>query len=406
MFNLDVEISHAGINSMKWDPAFEVYRPGSSNGAAKNYGNKRLLSMWLAEMDFQVPQESIDAIIKRAKRGLLGYSYVNDSYFEAFTDFVARRHGQIIDPEWIVLTPGVGPAFNMLLQTLTKPGDKVVIQQPVYHPFAQAVENNGRFLVNNSLINDNGCYRIDFDDLEAKTADPAVKLLLFCSPHNPVGRVWTRNELTRLGEICLANNVLVISDEIHADLAQSRHKFVSFGAISHAFAQNSVCCMAPSKTFNMPGMQISNIIIPNAALRHKFNEFLTCLDLKGSNYFGVIAAEQAYRHGDAWLDAVIDYIGDNYRFMCSFLAQELPQLRLSPLQATYLAWLDCRALGLGNHALESLVYHEASLLVSQGYTFGEAEGSGFLRVNLACPRSIVVEAMERLKTAVAAFEYA
>lgn len=406
-FNLDIEISRAGTNSVKWEHAFnEDHMLVPSDVADKKHGADRLLPMWVADMDFHVPQESVDAIIKRAKHGLFGYSAVSEGYFEAFAGFVARRHDWVIEPDWVVLTPGVVPAFNMLLQTFTLPGDKVIIQRPVYHPFTYAVENNGRTLVNNALINDNGYYRMDFDDLAEKAADPDTKLMIFCSPHNPVGRVWTREELTRMGEICLANNVLVISDEIHCDLAQRSNKFVSFGSISEAFAQNSICCMAPSKTFNMAGMKVSNIIIPNEEMKLQFDDFLMCLGLKGTNCFGVIAAEQAYRHGDAWLDAVIDYVGENHRYMCDYLAQHLPQLRLSPLEGTYLTWLDCRALELNNEELESLVYDKAGLFVNQGHVFGEEAGSGFLRFNLACPRSIVEEAMSRLKTAVSTLEYA
>jgi len=307
-----------------------------------------------------------------------------------------KRHGWEIEPEWICTTPGVVPALNMLVKTYISPGDKVLIQTPVYYPFNKAVENGDGVLITNPLIYENGCYCMDFADLEQKTKDPQVKMAILCSPHNPVGRVWTRDELLRFGEICLKNNVLVVSDEIHGDLILEGYVFTPFAGISESFAQSSITCTAPSKTFNLAGLKTSNITIANEQLRARFKKTLGRTALGGVGAFGIVALEAAYNHGEEWLSQVLDYIMGNLRYLEKYIAEHLPQIKVVPLEGTYLAWLDCRSLGLGSKELERMMLEEARVYLDEGYIFG-IEGEGFERVNLACPRSVLVEALERIR---------
>jgi cysteine-S-conjugate beta-lyase len=288
----------------------------------------------------------------------------------------------------------------MLVQTFIQPGEKVLVQRPVYYPFFSAVQNNGGQIVSNSLKLVNGRYQMDFDDLAEKTADPAVKMAILCSPHNPVARVWTAEELTRFGEICLANDVLVIADEIHCDLIYPGQTFTSFACLGEEFAQKSIVCTAPSKTFNLAGLKMSNIIIPDGALRRPFRRTLERHGLLGSSPFGLVATEAAYNHGEEWLTAVMAYIAANYRFMTEYIAEHLPQLQVLPAEGTYLVWVDCRRLGLDPVARKALIFNQAKVFLDEGEMFGP-EGEGFERFNIACPRHILAEALERIKTAVA-----
>lgn len=399
-FDFDTEVNKFGINSIKWEFMFDAdHNATHGDHAHPKHGNERVLPMWVADMDFRVPPLVIEAVVKRAQRGVFGYCMPTDSYYEAVINWFARRYGRSIKKEWIVMTPGVVPALNLMIQTYTQPGDKIIIQRPVYHPFTFAIENNGREVVSNSLVLQNGRYQMNFDDLAAKAADPAVKMLILCSPHNPISRVWNREELTRLGEICLENDVLVVSDEIHCDLIYKDVTFTSFANISERFAQNSIVCTAPSKTFNLAGLKLSNIIIPNEDLRTRFTQTLACTGLMGTNTFGVVATEAAYNFGEPWLTAVMAYIEGNYNFMRDYLAEHLPQLHLMPAEGTYLVWLDCRALELTPEERKKLIFEDAHLYLDEGEIFGP-EGEGFERFNLACPRSLLAEALERLKTVI------
>ena len=279
----------------------------------------------------------------------------------------------------------------------------MLIQPPVYHPFYTAAEANGFGLAFNPLILEDGRYRMDFADLENKAQDPAVKMLILCSPHNPVGRVWTREELTRLGEICLKRNILVVSDEIHGDLILGGRKFTSYGAIGEEFAQQAVICTAPSKTFNVAGLKTSNIMIPNAELRARFAQTLRGNGMGGANLFGALACEVAYSEGDEWLDQLLAYIEGNLRFLQEYIARRIPQISVIPPEGTYLVWLDCRRLGLDKDALHKLFFETARVFLGDGYGFG-AEGEGFQRVNIACTRAILAEALERVAQVVAGLE--
>lgn len=392
-FNFDQEIDRKGTYSVKWEMTPQDY-----DGQA-NPNGKQLLPMWVADMDFRVPPVVVEALVKRAEHGLFGYSYPMDSYYETVVDWHKRRYGRSLQKDWIVLTPGVVPALNMIVQSFIQPGDKVLIQRPVYYPFFSAIENHGGEIVSNNLVYENGRYHMDFADLAQKAADPAVKMAILCSPHNPVGRVWTPEELRQFGQICLENDVLVISDEIHCDLILPGHSFTSFASISEAFEQKSIVCTAPSKTFNLAGLHTSNIIIPDEEMRQRVKQTMEKHRMPGANPFGLVATEAAYKEGEEWLTAVIDYIADNYKFMEAYLAEHLPQLRPIPLEGTYLLWVDCHGLELDPAARRQLLLNEARVYLDEGELFGP-EGEMFERFNLACPRSVLVEALERVVTAV------
>jgi cystathionine beta-lyase len=351
-------------------------------------------------MDFHCPSPVIEAMTARAEQGIFGYSRPTDSYYEAVINWLQRRHGWTVERDWIALSPGVVTAISMLVQSCTMSGDKVLIQRPVYYPFTNVIESNGRLVVSNSLLYEHGRYSMDFEDLSARASDPAVKMAILCSPHNPVGRVWSAGELARFGEICLENGVLVVSDEVHADLIYKGNSFTSFASISELFCANSVTCTAASKSFNLAGLKTSNIIIPDEALRESFVQEVERNGLYGANSFGIVATEAAYNHGEAWLESVMEYVEGNYRFMVAYLAQQLPQLRVVPAEGTYLVWIDFRELGLSPGDRRELLLNQARVLLDEGELFGP-EGEGFERINIACPRSILVEALERIGAAVA-----
>jgi cystathionine beta-lyase len=402
-YDFDREICRTSTNSTKWEFFMEGHEPVYWERTDPSLGDERVLPMWVADMDFPAPQPVVDALVERARHGIYGYTGRTDAYYQALVDWMRRRQGWQVDPEWMCSTPGVVSALNLLVRTFILPGEKVLIQPPVYHPFFYAIQNNGAQLVTNPLIYQNGGYGMDFADLEDKVRDPELKMAILCSPHNPVGRVWTREELVRFGQACLENNVLVVADEIHADLILRGHTFTPFAGISQDFVQHSVVCTAPSKTFNLAGLHTSNIIIPNGDLRARFQQTLRATGLGGAGVFGVVALEAAYNHGEEWLEQVLDYIQGNLDYLEEYLARHIPRIRLVRTQGTYLAWLDCRGLGLDKEALERLMFEEARVYLDQGFLFGP-EGEGFERLNLACPRSILVEALKRIKNAIQRLE--
>jgi cystathionine beta-lyase len=381
---------------MKWEFIFDGSTLTFGDHADPKHGPNRLLPMWVADMDFRCPPAVIEALVTRAEHGVYGYNFPCDSYYEAVIKWMARRYNREIDRDWISLTPGVVSALNMLVQTFVEPGDRVLVQRPVYRPFFDVIINNGAEIVSNSLLYKNGQYEMDFDDLAQKAADPAVKMAILCSPHNPVGRVWTAEELTRFGEICIENDVLVIADEVHCDLIYKGYSFTSFASLSEIFAHNSFVCTAASKTFNLAGLKTSNIITPNRDLRERFEKTLVRNGLFGVNTFGIVAVEAAYNHGEEWLEEVMVYIENNYRFMESFIAEHLPQLKIIRPQGTYLVWVDFRNLGLDPTSRKAWLMDEARVYLNEGELFGP-EGEGFERFNIACPRSILEEALERIK---------
>lgn len=385
-YNFDKVIDRFHTASVKWDEQ------------EKLFGQKDLLPLWVADMDFQLPAPVLEAMRARVDHGIFGYTERPESYYEAVIGWMQRRHGWQIQKEWICYCPGVVPALSYLVQSFTKPGEKVMIQPPVYPPFSGVVTANGREVVENPLKYEDGRLTMDFDDMRSKM-DPDVKLFILCNPHNPGGRVWTREELTELGNICMENNVMVISDEIHGDLVLKGHTHIPFASISDEFAQHSIVCTAPSKTFNMAGLQTSNIIIANEEWRNAFQHTLNILSLRLTNTFGVVATESAYRYGDEWLDQLLEYLQGNLAFLTSFIESRIPKIKVVQPEATYLVWLDCRELGLDEKSLQRFLLTQAKVAVNQGYTFGQG-GEQFIRLNIACPRSILEEGLKRIEQAV------
>jgi cystathionine beta-lyase len=381
-YDFDKVIHRQNTNSYKWDQ-----------------GEKDVLPMWVADMDFEVPLPVKEAIVKKAEHGIYGYSLPQDSYFEAIINWEKKRQGWTIKKDWISFSPGIVPGINMLVRTLAQPGDKVIVQTPVYYPFFGAIINNGCRIEKNSLTLENKKYSMDFEDLEQKAKDPRATLLILSSPHNPVGRVWTKEELTRLGNICQDNDVMVIADEIHSDLIYKGNKHTPFASICEKFEQNSITCIAPSKTFNMAGLQTSAIIIPDDKIRKLFSNILDSNSLKSQNIFGITALEAAYTHGEEWLEQLIVYLGENLDFLNGFIKEKLPMIDVIKPQGTYLVWLDFRKLGLNKTVLEDLMLKKAKIWLDEGYIFGE-EGEGFERINIACPRSILEKGLQRIERAI------
>jgi cystathionine beta-lyase len=395
-YDFDQEISRQGTNSVKWEFIQEGKDVLHWEHTDKAFGKNRVLPMWVADMDFPCPKPVVEALIARAEHGIYGYTAPTDSYYDSVVNWMKKRHGWDIAADWICTTPGVVPALNMLVRTFVSPGDKVLIQTPVYYPFFTAIENNQGQIISNPLVYEKGRYRMDFEDLEEKVKDPKVKMAILCSPHNPVGRVWTKEELLRFGKICLENQVLIVSDEIHGDLIYKGNEFTPFASLDEAFAQNAVVCTAPSKTFNMAGLHTSNIIIPNHQLRADFKKTLQNNGLFGIGPFGLVALEAAYKDGEEWLEQVLAYIEDNLHFLEVYISEHIPHITVIRPEGTYLVWLDCRSLGLDKWDLKRLMLEEAKVYLDEGFIFGP-EGEGFERINIACPRPILAEALERMK---------
>jgi cystathionine beta-lyase len=386
-YDFDAIIDRRNTDSLKYD--FAVRR-GKPEG---------ILPLWVADMDFQTPSCVIDALTERSRHGIFGYSDTDEGYFAVLQSWFKRRFGWEIEPEWLVKTPGVVTAIYIAVKALTQPGDAVLIQQPVYYPFSSAVTETGRKLVVNQLVLENGRYLIDFDDFEKKITENNVKLFILCSPHNPVGRVWTRDELARLGEICLRHDVRVISDEIHADFVYPGHEHQVFADVSRELRNITITCTAPSKTFNLAGLQISNIFIQNKSMRDAFLREYAASGLSQLGIMGMVACKAAYAGGEEWLEALKVYLSDNLAFLRDFLSREIPQVSLIEPEGTYLAWLDFRKLEFSPKELDDFIVHKAGLWLDDGAMFGVG-GEGFQRVNIACPRVVLREALERLKKAV------
>lgn len=380
-YDFDKLTDRRGTNSYKWDSAV---------------AEKDILPMWVADMDFQTAPAIIEALQKRVEHGIFGYTKVPQSYYDAVTNWFSRRHKWNISAEWIIYTSGVVPAISAILKALTTPGDKVLVQTPVYNCFFSSIRNNGCEMVSSPLIYDGNTYSIDYDDLEQKASDPRVKTMLLCNPHNPAGRVWTREELTRMGEICLRHNVVVISDEIHCELVMPSlgREYTPFASISDGFQEHSVTCVSPSKAFNIAGLQIANIVCSNADRRAKIDRAINDNEVCDVNPFGVIATEAAYNEGEQWLNELLEYIEQNYLFMKDFSHANLPHFPLTELEGTYLVWMDCSKLGISSEALEHQLMEDAGLWLNAGTMYG-AEGEGFMRWNIACPRARLKEGLKR-----------
>jgi len=361
-------------------------------------GDPEILPMWVADMDFPAPPAVVEALARRAAHGAYGYHYVAPSFWEAIVQWLGGRWGWDVRKEWLLRSPGVVTALNLCVKAFTAPGEAIVVQTPVYYPFFGAVENNGRTLVRNPLKFESGRWLMDYEDLERKI-DGRTRLLILCSPHNPVGRVWTREELDRLVDICLAHDLLIISDEIHGDLALPGYRHQPLAALSEAVAARTVTLIAPSKTFNLAGLASSAVIASNPGLLNLLKKEHHAAGLTLPNIFGAIAMEAAYRDGGAWLDALLAYLDENQNFASRFIEERLPTLRFMKSEGTFLALLDCRTLGLDQKSLNEFFIRQAKVFFSDGSLFGE-EIQGFERLNFACPRALLVEALERVERAV------
>lgn len=376
-YDFDKTIDRRATNSYKWDSAPEGVLP-----------------MWVADMDFRTAPAIIDALQKRVAHGIFGYTRVPDAYYDAVTSWFSRRHGWDIDREWIIYTSGVVPAVSAVIKALTVPGDKVIVQTPVYNCFFSSIRNNGCEIVSNPLRRTADTYEMDFDALERCAADPRAKVMLLCNPHNPAGRVWTPDELTRLGNICLRNGVTVVADEIHCELVYQGFKYTPFASLSDAFLHRSVTCVSPSKAFNIAGLQIANIVAFDNDLRSRIDKAININEVCDVNPFGVAATIAAYNEGEEWLNQLVDYLHGNYEAMAEFCRRELLEFPITRLEGTYLVWMDCSSLGMPSDALEHALLDDARLWLNAGTMYG-AEGEGYMRWNIACPRSVMLDGLNR-----------
>lgn len=386
-FDFDTVPNRRGTNCFKYDFAREMGMP------------EDVLPLWVADMDFPTAPAVLERLHALAEHGIFGYTGVKDAYFSAVHNWYAQRFGWETQRSWLVTTPGVVFAIAIAIRAFTQKGDAILIQQPVYYPFANKVTENDRQLVVNQLVLKNGRYEMDFADMERKIVDYHVKMLLLCSPHNPVGRVWTKEELLRVGEICQKHGVLVVSDEIHADFTYAGHTHRVFASVKSEFADFTITCTAPSKTFNLAGLQNSNIFIPNRQLRHAYKKELSACGCGGTNCMGMAACQAAYEAGADWLEQLKQYLAGNLAYIRQFLREKLPDIALIEPDGTYLVWLDLRKLGLTEQQQRQLIVQDAKLWLDTGTLFGQG-GEGFERINIACPRTTIKQAMQRLEHAV------
>ncbi len=393
-YDFDQVCNRKDTDCLKWDLIGSVF------------GEDDIIPLWVADMDFPVAEEIKEALKERIEHPFYGYTRPGAGIVDAVVKRMKDKFDWEIEPEWVVFTPGVVPALHIAIRSLTHPGDEVLLQQPVYYPFFPAVTSSGCQIVNNGLKLIDGKYEINFEDLEEKLIPNSglgsnpnrIKTMIFCNPHNPVGRVWSREEITKLGKIAIDNGLVVISDEIHCEILFDDNKHSPFATISKEFEQNCIICMSPSKTFNLAGLDVSSIIIPNKEIRENFINTQNGI-VPGPNLFGLTALEAAYRYGDEWLKQVMEYIGQNLDFLIDYTENKIPKIKVIKPQGTYLIWLDCRELGLNDEELKKFMLKEAKVGLNDGFIFGK-EGSGFVRINIACPEAILEEALKRIENAV------
>lgn len=385
--SFDEIIDRKNTDSLKYDFAAKRGKPDD------------ILPLWVADMDFRTHPAVIEALSKKSRHGIFGYSESGQDYFEVMKNWFAFHYDWQIQSDWLIKTPGVVCAICTAIRCLTEKGDAVLIQQPVYYPFSESILMNERKLVVNQLVYSNGRYSIDFEDFEDKIIQNDVKLFILCNPHNPVGRVWTRAELTRLGDICLRHSVLVVSDEIHADFVYPGYKHLVFASIKPEFSHITVTCTAPTKTFNLAGLQISNIFIKNKDIKHKMKQEIIKSGYSQVNIMGIVACRAAYAIGYEWLNELRAYLSGNLDFARNFLKLHLPQVKLVEPEGTYLIWLDFQNLGLDDSRLENLIVNKARLWLDSGTMFG-AGGEGFQRLNIACSKAILEKAFKQLENAI------
>lgn len=390
-FDFDKVIDRRGTNCLKYD-------------FAKERGMREdALSLWVADMDFPTASAITDRLHEAVDHGIFGYTEGKEEYFNAVQNWFKDNFDWEVKRNWLIKTPGVVFGLAMAVKAYTKEGEAVLIQQPVYYPFSEVIEDNNRVLVNNSLKNVDGHYEIDFEDFEEKIVANNVKLFILCNPHNPVGRVWKKEELLKMGEICLKHNVIVVSDEIHSDFAFPGYKHNVFASLSDEIADITVTCTAPSKTFNLAGLQISNIFISNPALRGKFRKAVAAAGYSQVNVMGLVACQAAYEEGREWLNELKEYLVQNLNFVRDYLKENIPQVKLIEPEGTYLIWLDFREMGLSKDELEDLIVNKAKLWLDSGAIFG-VDGIGYQRINIACPRVTLEQAMKQLKDAVVSYK--
>ena len=384
----DEQIARDRTYSVKWDRTEAVFQT-----------KEEILPMWVADMDFKPPEGVLGAMKERLEHGIFGYTFVDDEVTDTVRHWMKTRHGWGVERSWISYSTGVVPSLAKTVLAFTEPGERVLIQSPVYPPFFSVVKENGREVENCQLMESDGDYRIDFTAFEESAAKPDVKLFFLCSPHNPVGRVWTKEELTALADICLAHDVVIVADEIHSDLIMDGQTHVPMASLSEDISHQTVTLSAPSKTFNLAGLQASFVIAENKAHRKKLAEVDRSQGNFTLNTFGILAMKASYETGSEWLSELNTYIEENAKTVQAFLEKEVPEIRMAAPEATYLLWLDCRALGLDDKALEKLFVEEGKIGFNWGHTFG-AGGEGFVRMNVACPRATVEEGLERMKAAI------
>lgn len=384
-YNFDEIINRENTASVKFDLRKVVF------------GKEDIIPMWVADMDFKTPEFIIDALKKRLEHPILGYSYRPDSYFQSIIKWVKRRHQWDIEKDWISFSPGIVPAINMAIMAYTKPGDKIIVQPPVYHPFFSAIKNNNRIQIENPLVLKNGRYYFDFEDLKKKVKD--AKMILLSNPHNPGGSVWAKEELQKLGEMCVKNNVLIMADEIHADLVFKPAKFVPMASVTPEIANQTTTFIAPSKTFNMAGLATSSVINSNPSLKEKYDQVLDAIHIGMGNIFGTVASEAAYNYGDQWLDELLVYLSQNMDFVEQYFSEHIPDIKVIRPEGTYLMWLDCSGLNLKNKDLKDFMINDAGLGFNDGRMFGTG-GDGFMRMNVASPKQAIKIALNKLREAV------
>lgn len=373
----DKEIDRKNTGSMKWDV---------SEGE---------LPMWVADMDFETAPEITEAMIKRAKHGVFGYTLIQDDWYEAYQNWWKKRHQFEIKKEWLLFCTGVVPAISSIIRKMTTVAENVVVMTPVYNIFFNSILNNGRNVLESKLVYKDGVYQIDFEDLEEKLANPQTSMLLFCNPHNPVGKIWDKDTLEKIGELCIKHHVLVLSDEIHCDITRPGKEYIPFASVSDSCKYNSITCVAPTKTFNLAGIQTSAVIVPNETIRHKVNRGLNTDEVAEPNVFAAIAPVAAFNYGAKWLDELREYLWENRNYVEQYVKNEIPDLSVVEADATYLLWLDCRKITENSSKICRFLRKETGLYVSSGRAY--RNGNGFLRINLACQKEKVIDGMKRLK---------
>jgi cysteine-S-conjugate beta-lyase len=386
IWNFDDPVKREGTNCIKYDLREEIF------------GKKDIIPMWVADMDFNTPDFITEALRDQLKHEIFGYSFRPPEYYSSIIGWMKLRHNWSIEKEWITFTPGIVPALNFCTLAFTQPGDSIIVQPPVYFPFFSAVLAHGRTLVYNRLLEDDGRWTMDFDSL-TRAIDERTRMIIISNPHNPVGRVWTLEELRELGKICIKNKILILSDEIHCDLVLPGFRHTPFAALSDEISGNTITCIAPSKTFNLAGLSTSNVIISNPSLRKSFNKVVDNLHIGNGNIFGTAASVAAYTSGHKWLDALMDYIDNNVDFVEDYCRKMIPEIIPVKPEATYMIWLDCRKLGMNGKELQNFFVHKAGIGMNEGSTFGPG-GEGFMRMNLGTTHQTVKKAMEQIENAV------